>query len=142
MSKARLIITAVVVEGRRPGEVATTYKVARSWVCELVARYRTEGEAAFEPRSRRPNTSPRTTPHSTVDTVLDVRRQLVASGLDAGPDTIVWHLEHHHQLKVSRSTVHRVLRRAGLVTAEPKKRPKSLLRDQLKQRRHCASMRR
>jgi transposase InsO family protein len=125
VSKARLIITAVVVEGRRPAEVATTYQVARSWVYELVARYRTEGEAAFTPRSRRPNASPTTTPASTVDAVLEVRRQLVADGLDAGPDTIVWHLEHHRRLKVSRSTVHRVLRRAGLVTPEPKKRPKS-----------------
>jgi len=125
VSKARLIITAVVVEGRRPAEVATIYQVARSWVYELVARYRIEGEAAFEPRSRRPNTSPKATSQSTVDAVLEVRRQLVAGGLDAGPDTIVWHLEHHHRLKVSRSTVHRVLHRAGLVTAEPKKRPKS-----------------
>ena len=125
MSKPRLIITAVVVEGRRPAEVASTYDVARSWVYELVARYRSQGEAAFTPRSRRPDTSPTTTPASTVDAVLEVRRQLVASGLDAGPDTIVWHLEHHHRLKVSRSTVHRLLRRAGLVTAQPKKRPKS-----------------
>ena len=125
VSKARLIVTAVVVEGRRPGEVAATYQVARSWVYELVARYRSEGEAAFEPRSRRPNTSPRTTSPTTVDAVLEVRRQLVAGGLDAGPDTIVWHLEHHHRLKVSRSTVHRVLRRAGLVNPQPKKRPKS-----------------
>jgi helix-turn-helix protein len=60
VSKARLIITTAVIEGRRPGAVATTYRVARSWVYGAVARYRTEGEAAFEPRSRRPNTSPRT----------------------------------------------------------------------------------
>ena len=59
MSLARLVITAVVVEGCRAGEVAVTYNVARSWVYELVARYRAEGEAAFEPRSRRPHTSPR-----------------------------------------------------------------------------------
>ncbi len=32
MSKARLVITAVVMEGRRPAEVARTYGVARSWV--------------------------------------------------------------------------------------------------------------
>ena len=52
MSKARLIITAVVVEGRSPSEVARTYGVARSWVYVLVDRYRAEGDAAFEPRSR------------------------------------------------------------------------------------------
>jgi hypothetical protein len=52
-----VVITAVVVEGRRPGEVAAAYGVARSWVYELVARYRAEGDTALEPRSRRPHTS-------------------------------------------------------------------------------------
>ena len=58
MSKARLVITAVVVEGRSQGEVARAYGVSQGWVSRLVARYRAEGEAAFEPRSRRPKTSP------------------------------------------------------------------------------------
>ena len=58
MSKARLVITAVVVEGRTQAEVARTYGVSKGWVSKLVARYRAEGEAAFEPRSRRPKTSP------------------------------------------------------------------------------------
>lgn len=66
MSRARLVITAVVVEGRRPAEVAQTYGVSRSWVYELVARYRAEGESAFEARSRRPRRSPRTTDPGTV----------------------------------------------------------------------------
>ena len=47
MSKARLVITAVVLEGRSPSEVARTYGVARSWVYKLVARYRTEGDTAL-----------------------------------------------------------------------------------------------
>ena len=54
MSKARLVITAVVLEGRTQGETARAYGVSQSWVSRLVARYRAEGEAAFEPRSRRP----------------------------------------------------------------------------------------
>jgi Helix-turn-helix domain len=52
MSKARLVITAVVVEGRPVAEVSVAYGVARSWIYELLDRYRSEGEAAFEPRSR------------------------------------------------------------------------------------------
>jgi transposase InsO family protein len=120
-----LVITAVVVEGRHPTEVAASYGVARSWVYELVARYRAEGAAAFEPRSRRPHTSPRQTPDSTIDLVLAVRDHLVADGLDAGADTIVWHLAHHHQIAVSRPTVHRILSRNGRVTPQPAKRPKS-----------------
>ena len=91
MSKARLVITAVVVEGRSPGEVATSYGVARSWVYELVARYRVEGEAAFAPRSRRPTTSPTAIAKETVELIVALRRQLVTQGLDAGSDTIGWH---------------------------------------------------
>ena len=59
MSKARLVITAVTVEKRPVSEVARSYGVARSWIYTLLARYQAEGEAAFEPRSRRPRTSPR-----------------------------------------------------------------------------------
>ena len=47
------------------------------------------------------------------------------AGLDAGPDTIAWHLTNHHATTVSVTTVSRHLTRAGLVTPQPKKRPKS-----------------
>lgn len=88
MSKARLVITAVVVEKRSVVEVVAEYGVARAWLYELLARYRAEGEAAFEPRSRRPKTSPRATPVETVELVLRLRKQLTEAGLDAGADTI------------------------------------------------------
>lgn len=54
MSKARLVITAVVVEGRSQSEVARCHRVSQPWVSRLVARYRAQGQDAFEPRSRRP----------------------------------------------------------------------------------------
>jgi transposase InsO family protein len=119
------VITAVVVEGRLPAEVAAAYGVSRSWVYELVARYRTEGDAALEPRSKQPHRSPRMTPPTTVELVLATRSQLARSGLDAGPDTIRWHHAQHHRITISRATVYRVLRRAGQVPPAPKKRPKS-----------------
>src|SRR5580692_11403043 len=125
MSKARLVITAVVTEGRSQGEVARAYGVSQGWVSRLVARYRAEGEAAFEPRSRRPKSSPRAIPDATVDLIIKLRKELAGQGLDAGPQTIAWHLEHHHQVKVSAATVSRYLSRAGLVTPAPAKRPKS-----------------
>ena len=62
MSKARLVITAIILENRTVAEVAADYGVSKSWVYELLARYRAEGEAAFEPRSRRPQTSPQRDP--------------------------------------------------------------------------------
>ena len=66
MSKARLVITAVIAGKRPVSEVARTYGVARSWIYALLARYRAEGEAAFEPRSRRPKTSPTAIGEATV----------------------------------------------------------------------------
>ena len=102
MSKARLIITAVVLEGRSQSSVAREYGVSKGWVSKLVARYRAEGDAAFEPRSRRPKTSPTAIDAATVELIVELREQLVAEGLDAGPDTIHWHLEHHHHTTVSR----------------------------------------
>src|SRR5882672_11229655 len=123
MSKARLVITAVTVEKRPVSEVARAYGVARSWIYTLLRRYRAEGEAAFEPRSRRPDTSPGAIGDATVDLIIRLRKDLAGQGLDAGPHTICWHLEHHHRIRVSPATVSRYLTRASLVTPEPKKRP-------------------
>src|ERR1017187_8963720 len=125
MSKARLVITAVTVEKRPVSEVARSYGVARSWIYALVDRYRAEGEAAFEPRSRRPVTSPRAIPDSTAELIVWLRKDLAGQGLDAGPHTIAWHLQHHHQTRVSPATISRYLARAGLVPPEPRKRPRS-----------------
>jgi len=125
MSKARLVITAVIIEGRTQAEVAATYGVSKGWFSKLIARYNAEGEAAFEPRSRRPKSSPGALEPRVVALILQLREQLRTAGLDAGPDTIAWHLEHHHKTVVARSTISRHLAKAGLVTPEPKKRPKS-----------------
>ena len=125
MSKARLVITAVIAEKRAVREVAHDYGVARSWIYALLARYQAEGEAAFEPRSRRPRTSPKAMSEATVELIVRLRKELAGQGLDAGPHTICWHLHHHHQLRVSPATVSRYLARAGLVTPEPRKRPRS-----------------
>jgi transposase InsO family protein len=125
VSKARLVITAVVVEGRSQAEVARCYGVSKGWVSKLVARYRAEGDTAFEPRSRRPKRSPRAIAESTVELIVELRRDLSSRGLDAGSDTIGWHLEHHHHLRVSRATIDRTLHRHGLITPAPQKRPRS-----------------
>jgi hypothetical protein len=74
---------------------------------------------------RRPKTSPTATPPASVALIVQLREKLTTAGLDAGPDTIAWHLAHHHGTTVSASTISRYLTRAGLVTPAPKKRPKS-----------------
>lgn len=132
MSKARLIITAVLVEGRTKSEVARDYRVSRYWVQQLVNRYAVEGEAAYTPRSRRPHHSPHAVSTAVEDEIVRLRKELSRQGLDAGADTIRTHLarrsvscgpDRPHPPAVS--TIWRVLIRRGFVTAQPQKRPRS-----------------
>ena len=111
MSKARLIITAVVLEGRSQADVARTYGVSKGWVSKLVARWRLEGDAAFQTRSRRPRSSPNATPPAVIERILNLRVNLQHQGLDHGPSTIAWHLAHHHSTRVSRATIARIASR-------------------------------
>ena len=85
MSKARLVLTALFVDHQTPAEVAARYGVHRAWVYKLKARYEADGEAAFEPRSRRPKTSPTAVPQATVDLIVELLGEL-------GPDVeiITW----------------------------------------------------
>ena len=57
--------------------------------------------------------------------IVNLRQQLAAQGLDAGPVTIQWHLQRHHDIEVSISTIRRRLVAAGLIEPQPKKRPRS-----------------
>jgi transposase InsO family protein len=125
VSKARLVITAVLIEGRSQSQVARDYGVSQSWISRLIAHYTLEGDAAFEPRSRRPHTSPTRLPQATIDLIVALRTELTGKGLDAGPHTIAWHLQHHHRLEVSVASISRHLHAAGLIEPSPHKRPKS-----------------
>ena len=125
MSKASLVITAVLIEGRSQSQVARDYGVSQSWISRLIARYTLDGDAAFEPRSRRPHTSPTRLPQATIDLIIALRTELTGKGLDAGPHTIAWHLQHHHRLDVSVASISRHLHAAGLIQPSPHKRPKS-----------------
>jgi transposase InsO family protein len=125
MSMARVVIMAVVVEGRSKSEVARDYGVSRQWVQRLVARYRAEGEAAFEPRSRRPHTNPRRIAGEVEDAIVALRKQLSEAGHDAGADTIAWHLRQQNGSSPSVATIWRVLSRRGFVIPQPHKRPRS-----------------
>ena len=48
MSNLRLVITAVLA-GASQSEVARTYGVSQGWISKLMAGYRADGEAVFEP---------------------------------------------------------------------------------------------
>jgi transposase InsO family protein len=57
--------------------------------------------------------------------VVELRVRLTADGLDAGPETIRWHLGQEGLRVLSTSTIRRILHQAGLVTPAPRKRPRS-----------------
>ena len=126
MSMARLVITAVKVEGRSKSEVARDYGISRFWVQQLVHRFEVEGEAAFEPRSRRPHSSPHAVDLEVEDEIVRLRKTLSKKGWDAGAETIAGHLAAAGVSQVPAvSTIWRILCRRGFVTAQPQKRPRS-----------------
>jgi transposase len=74
MGMARYVVDAVVLEGRSAREVAKTHGISKTWIYELIARYRTGGYEALEPRSRRPASCSHETPKETVETILRLRK--------------------------------------------------------------------
>ena len=59
------------------------------------------------------------------DEVVALRKELTQLGVDAGAETIHYHLGLRHERVPSVSTIWRVLRRRGFVTPQPHKRPRS-----------------
>lgn len=121
----RAVVLSVTVEGLSQADAARRYGMSEAYVSELLKRWRVEGDAAFEPRSRRPHRSPTATPPNVVELILQLRDQLVFDGLDAGPETIAWHLTTHHGITVSVATIRRKLIAANRITPQPRKRPRS-----------------
>lgn len=121
-----MIITAVTIQKLSQAQTARRYGLSRSHVSRVMARYRAEGQAALEPRSRAPHTSPTATPLVVVEAVLAERDRLVAAGHDAGPETISAYLARGN-IKISRATTARILTRHARVTPQPKKKPRSAL---------------
>ena len=59
MGPGRYMADAVVLEGRKPSELARAHGISKSWIYKLVDRFQRGGYAALEPKSRRPRSSPR-----------------------------------------------------------------------------------
>ncbi len=92
---------------------ATEYGYSRRHLHRLLGRYREGGLQALEPRSRRLKTTPNAASDAVREWVVELRLALIAGGLDAGPVTIAWHLQREG------------LHQAGLITPQPRKRPRS-----------------
>ena len=125
MDLARYVVDAVVLEGRSYRDVARAHGVSKSWVGKVVGRFREGGYEAIGPRSRAPRRVPHRTPDELEDEIVALRKELADQGLDAGAQTIHYHLGIRHRQVPSVSTIWRVLRWRGFVTPQPHKRPRS-----------------
>jgi transposase InsO family protein len=100
--------------------------VSRSTFYKWRNRYRREGLAGLEERSRRPLTSSPRMPADLEDRIVELRKMLADDGLDAGAATIEGHLVDEGWDPVpSEASIWRALTRRGFITPQPKKRPKS-----------------
>jgi transposase InsO family protein len=125
MPRARVAVLQVVSKQLTVTAAAAESGISRRHLQRLLARYRAGGLEALEPRSRRPKTTPIATPAEVRGRVVELRVKLTADGLDAGPETIRWHLEREGLTAPSTSTIRRILHGAGLITPAPRKRPRS-----------------
>src|SRR5437660_12009294 len=123
MGMARYVVDAVVLEGRSVRDVARAHGLSKSWIYELVGRFRGGGYEALESRSRRPAGCPHETPREVAEAVLELRKELQDAGHDCGPATIAYHLAGRVDPVPSRVTIWRILTRHGLIVPQPQKRP-------------------
>ena len=117
MDKGRFLIEVHLRTGRSIKELAAAHEVSESWLFKLLRRYRLEGPAGLEPRSRRPKTSPTRIADLYEDEIVRWHKELASSGLDAGAETIHFHMATPGREVPSVSTVQRVLRARGFVVA-------------------------
>ena len=128
MSKAGVVVLEVVSGNVTVSAAARAYGLSRQHVHRLLKRYREGGLEAVDPRSRRPASNPRAVSDEVIIAIVTLREQLSVDGLDAGPLTLQWHLDQRGLPVPSTSTIRRILHHHGLITPQPRKRPKSSYR--------------
>src|SRR5215212_4561939 len=111
MSRARVAVLQIVSKQLSVTQAAAEYGISRRHLHRLLARYRDGGLDALESRSRRPKTTPIAASEAVRARVIELRLQLIADGLDAGPVTIAWHLQREGRRVLSTSTIRRILHR-------------------------------
>src|SRR5262249_44213403 len=95
-----------------------------TWFFYELRRRHAVGEP-IEVRSRVARRVANRTRSEVEDQIVGLRKELTDRGLDAGPATIRWHLEHREAMTVpSEATIWRVLHRRGFIVADPPKAPK------------------
>lgn len=123
MDRRLLAITAAELPGVTVTSLCAELGISRKTFYEWRRRYDKEGPAGLEPRSRRPLSSPGQIPPWLEQRIVRLREELP---VDNGAQTIYFELRRAGVQPLPHvRTIHRVLVRNGLVTPQPKKRPRS-----------------
>jgi transposase len=125
MGLERHVVDAVVLEGRSPREIARLHGVSKSWIYQLVARFRAGGYEALLPRSRRPHGCTHQIGPELQAAIVAPSQELETAGFDAGAASIRHHLQERFPQVPATATIWRILSRHGLITPQPQKRPRS-----------------
>ncbi len=125
MGVERYVVDAVILERRSRRDVARCAGISKGWVDKLVERYRAGGYEALQPRSRRPLSCAHAASADVQAAIIQLRHELAGAGHDHGAHTIAHHLRQHRTDVPSDATIWRVLKRHGLITPQPHKRPRS-----------------
>jgi transposase InsO family protein len=132
VTSMKVIAAVTAFVAGEPVNVARTCReagVSRKTFYKWAARYRVDGLAGFEERSRRPRVTPSRTPDDVESLIVALRARLLEAGLDHGARSVQWHLGREPAMRGRRvpaaATVHRVLVRHGVVEPQPRKRPTS-----------------
>lgn len=100
--------------------------ISRSTFYKWRNRFRSEGLAGLEERSRKPKTTGPRMETATENRIVELRKSLAEAGLDAGPATIRVHLiNENFDFVPSEASIWRALHRRGFIAPQPEKRPRS-----------------
>jgi transposase InsO family protein len=102
--------------------------ISRQTAYKWRARFAEFGVDGLAERSRAARRPAGRTSSEVEDQIVRLRKELSDQGLDAGADSIGWHLRQRQLPCPSVSTIWRVLVRRGLVVPEPKKAPRRVWR--------------
>ena len=102
--------------------------ISRDTYYRLRRRFAEDGLEGLLARSRRPLSSPGRTGAQMEQRILTARQQLRDQGWDAGARSIGARLRRQGHHPPSDRTIHRVLVRAGVISPQPRKRPRSSYR--------------
>ena len=122
MSLKRLIVE-IETAGLNVSAFCAEHRISTWFFYDLRRRHARDGDAALKPKSRAPRRVANRTPAAVEEAIVAKRKELVDGGLDAGAETIAWHLRDLEGVP-SPSTIWRILKQRGFITPEPAKAPK------------------